>query len=131
MPSITFGDLDFLLETNDPMDRCAQVYGRLAHAQAQFDLAVALFSDWNERARAFQECSNLLRGELAAAARLRADDLHHELSALAAELDQGIPAKVQLFKEIIGQLRTALEERYPGRQFLQLFPKDDVKRLLE
>ncbi|NGX16572.1 hypothetical protein [Wenzhouxiangella sp. XN24] len=60
MPSITFGDLDFLLETNDPMDRCAQVYGRLAHAQAQFDLAVALFSDWNERARAFQECRSCL-----------------------------------------------------------------------
>lgn len=33
--------------------------------------------------------------------------------------------RIKLFKEVIGELRAALESRYPGRQFLLLFPKDD------
>ena len=59
--------------------------------------------------------------------RLRADELQSDLSYLAVELNAGIPARIKLFKEIIGQLRDALESRYPGRQFLKHYPIDDAK----
>lgn len=128
LPSIAFVDLDFLLETNDPTDPCAQVHARIAHAQAQFDSAIAHFTKRNELASRYQENSLILaRGVEGSGPRLQADELRHELSYFALELEQGMAARVKLFKEIIVQLRAALEKRYPGRQFLRLFPMDDVK----
>ena len=128
LPSITFADLDFLLETNNPADPCAQVHGRIAHAQAQFDSAITYFAERNELAQQYQTNSLVLaRGEEAIGPRLQADALKHELSHFAVELDKGIVARIKLFKEIIGELRAALTKRYPGRQFLRLFPTDDAK----
>jgi hypothetical protein len=125
--TIDFGEFDFLLETNDPHDRCATALGRAHFAHAKFDEAIALFNARNDTARQYKlsrAASMFGRGPEGAGRLNETDTLRDELTFLTEQLRQALPAGISLLKEVVPELRTALAARYPGRQFLRLFPQD-------
>jgi hypothetical protein len=127
VPAIDFGEFDFLLETNDPNDQCAATLGRAHFAHSQFDAAMALFVARNQVARAYKGIRNpsmFMRGEDALSPLVEVTELKKELKYLTDQLAEALPSGIDLFKQVIAELRAALSVRYPDRQFLRLFPEN-------
>lgn len=125
IPRVDVAEYDFLLETDDPSDRAAEVLGHIEHVQALTDAIIAMIRDRTECAYRLQEtgpAAQFTRGEEAIAPDINAAALKRRLKELTDGLASDIPEAIIAIKRAVPQLRTALEARYPGREFLLLIP---------
>lgn len=127
VPRIDVADYDFLLETEDPSDRAAEMLGHIEHAQTLLDAILTMLRERTELAFRFQEIgpsAALARGEAAIGPGSVAAALERRLKELTAGLASDVPVAISTIKEIVPKLRAALMTRYPHRQFLLLIPAD-------
>jgi hypothetical protein len=125
IPRVEVSEYDFLLETEKPNDRAAEVLGHIEHVQTLTDSIMAMIQDRTACAyqlQAINPTAQFTRGDAAITPGINAATLKQRLKELTDGLASDVPEAISSIKSVVPQLRTALEARYPGRQFLLLLP---------
>lgn len=129
-PAFIIGEYTFLLESENPKSAAPYVLGRIYTAESNFKATLARLHQRNQLWHQYNELRagvQFLRGGEAVAEIGSATALTARLKELTRWLEQDVTELIPLFREVIPQPRTVLEVRYPGRQFLRLWPNDDPK----
>lgn len=124
-PEFVIGEYTFLLDDRNTTSRTPHVLGRAYLAASRFNSALALVHERTalyDRYRLQHTTSQFALGAEAMPGIMETDAIGQRVEQLTRMLAEDLPEAIDIVHKVLGQLREALSARYPGREFIKLWP---------
>jgi hypothetical protein len=130
-PTFDIGEYSFLLEDHEPVDQAPEMLARIYYAASNYQLVLSRVNErsalWHEYNEHRASASPFVRGEEASARMTSSGALVARLKEHTEWLAEDLSDWILKFRSLFPDLYKVFGTKYPGRDFIRLWPVKDSR----